>query len=239
MSQLHEARYVFLDVETIPFPDRGVREQLRPPKTHKKPDAIEAWRDAQEASGGLTTHLGEICTIAAAVNGCEIETWVRGPNPPAGSSPLHQFADWLAPHIAPQTVIVVHNWQFDGAQLEMMLIRQGRYGLRNRMADAFNASPYKGRTRDVYDTMLEFPATGRNSYVSLALACAALGIVPPSGEGCDVADQWASGDVDAILDHNVDDVRADRELFSALTGIVFNGMSAYQTDTGQWAKQEG
>ena len=240
-TRIPEARYIFIDVETIPRYDEAVRDSLRPPKTHKKPEAIDAWRSDQFTDkGGLNTHTGEVATLSCAVNGMPVQTWlIDHPNYPDSTDTMRLWPDAIAPHITPQTVFVAHNWAFDGPMIEAMLIDMGRHDIRRRMADAFAVSPYKGRTRDVYDTMIEYPATGRNNYVSLSVACARFGIVPPTGDGADVANQWDDGDVAEIVAHNQDDVRATRELFCRMAGIRFDGMDAYETG-GKWtAKLEG
>lgn len=209
--------FVYFDIETIPCQDEDYLQDLKrkvtPPGNLKKQESIDAWlaenRDsaAQEAMSKTSFDggRGHICTIAWAKNDSPIA--VRHAKTIADErGVLTDFFADLDPYHS--ETLVGHN--ISGFDLGFLRKRAIVLGVTLPDRANFPRDP-KPWDKSILDTMGAW--AGGTNRISMDELCKVLGIAGKEGfDGSMVADAWAKGDHDTIMDYCRDDVWRTREI---------------------------
>ena len=210
---------VTLDIETrAPWlPDETKRRlaDFKRPKALKKPESIEKWNDAfvegSEAYSRLALDplFADIISIAVKLDYGDVVCWVD--NPDDDDCPIDYFARWLAPIVTTNPFLLIgHN--VIGFDAPILWEHLNRYG-HNAMANILRP---RGRykSKQFYDTMLEYPG---DKFLSLKALALAHGWDTIDGfGGADVAAAWDEGRYDDISRYNSLDVELTWKLYKYL-----------------------
>lgn len=209
--------FVYFDIETIPCQSAEyfdkLRQNVKPPATHKKPETIAAWleenRESEAAAIMAKTSFdggrGHVCTIAWAVNNAAPQVR-HAANVQQESDVIAAFFAALDPYHA-QT-LVGHNI----ARFDLRFLRQRAVVLGITLPGR-NSLPRDPKPWDksFFDTMSAW--AGGTDTVSLDNLCAYLGIPGKDGfDGSQVAEAWARGEHDRIAEYCVDDIHRARAI---------------------------
>lgn len=232
---------IYLDVETIPsmnpWAKSEIRDNIKPPATHKKPETVAQWyateADAaadeqwrrQALDGGTA---GEIISIAIVDD--HGRQFVRCRQPGHGEAELLQQAfdaveAWTAADAetllpgrsesfpVDDHYLVAHNASFDAGFLWRRATVHGVPRPR------WLPGPMARAGKDFGCTMLLW--AGYGGRVSLDTLCKALGVASPKGEmtGAGILDAWLAGQFSEIQVYNLADAIAVREIWHRLLGL--------------------
>lgn len=232
---------VYIDLETCPTTDpetiQAIRANIKPPSNYTKPDSIQQWLDtkghqaAEEAVGktALDAALGSIISIAWAVGDESPVCLVREPDSPSDKELIEDFLGHLDRKLRaaavvngderelfrPEPYFIGHHAQFD---LGWLYRRCAIHGLRPPFRLPCPATWRPGR--DFGCTMQAW--CGLRDSISLDRLCKALGIPSPKAPGVDGSmawKWWQAGDLDAVRNYNLGDVRAVREVWNRLESV--------------------
>lgn len=168
------------------------------------------------AKTGLDVVRAEVLCVAVATMGAGPDV-ITGMSEGGERTAMARLAEVLS-ECGPETIWVGHNHaRYD---LPLFLNRWRAHGIRPpEHYPRWTGSRWLGR---VYDTMQHVPS--RNGFVSMAAACALVGLEGKSvawlGEpmsGARVADAYDAGEYDLICEYCAQDVADTRELFKRLT----------------------
>jgi hypothetical protein len=209
---------IFLDIETLPTSDtvrmEALREGIRPPATHKKPETIAKWMatNAEAAyeekfrATALDGTYGQICVIGSATEEGEVATAVDYDE----GQLLENWATMIKAFCNPGRIpyFIGHNVSFD---LQFLWRRAKICGVALDFPLNHNATPWSGK---YFDTMYAWAGKG---YISLTELCRVLGI--ETGEditGAEVYDCWLDGEQDKVAEHCRKDVERVRQAWERL-----------------------
>lgn len=213
---------VTLDIETIPSQSLDViqrfRDDVKPPGNLKKQESIDAWlaenRDASAAEALAKTSFdpayGHIVTIGWAIDDADIDV--------AHAHKVEDEADVLRAFFA--SIGDNHRYTFvghyiGGFDVRFILCRAVVLGVPIPSSIPRDPKPWEGR---IFDTMTAW--AGSRGTISMARLCEALGIDATDDiDGSMVADAWARGDHDAIIEHCRLDVRKARNVWQRFKAV--------------------
>lgn len=228
---------IFFDMETIPGQNPEVmaqivadaekaKQNIRVPKTHKKPEAIESYiaEKAEEIDAGideayrktaLDGAVGQIATISFAVGDGNPLKFYHEAYADTEAQTLAEFFDELRgvfnASSMTRPVFVGHNiLNFD---LPFLWKRSVILGLKPPAFIPFKAKPWD---TTIFDTMIEW--SGMRNLISQDKLSRALGN-PGKGEidGSKVWDYVKAGRIAEVADYNAEDVIAVRANFKRMT----------------------
>lgn len=212
-------RKLFFDIETIPAP-----KQLEPrlKELYEQKKAKKAARAAQGSGSrgnaspqgpqsfsaylrmtSLDGSFGRICCLAYAIDDGEVQAL-------AGDERSILEGFWA--QTTPSTRFVGHNvFDFD---LPFVIKRSRILGVRPSVMPSLA----RYRSHPVYDTMHEWTGWGRSS-VSLHALSVALGLPTSKDDidGSQVADYFAAGKLDEIVEYCKKDVALTRQVYGRMT----------------------
>lgn len=217
-------RFVFFDLETIPCQDPTYRdalaEKITPPGNIKKPESIEKWleenRDSAADEAMAKTSFdgarGHICTIAWAKNkGAVNVAHARTLGEERGV--IEAFFGSLDRYHS--ETLVGHN--ITGFDLAFLRKRAIVLGITLPPNACLPRDP-KPWDKNVHDTMSMWAGGGNR--ISLDDLCNALGIQGKDGfDGSMVAEAWANGEHDTIVEYCKADVEAVRAVHRRFMGV--------------------
>jgi predicted PolB exonuclease-like 3'-5' exonuclease len=201
---------VFIDLETIPSPEKPPLSEVKVPANYSKSEAIAKYQEEHQEEEWRKQSLdpveGRILCICAAVNNEEPVVFT-------GSEDhiLRAFEDWFT-ELPSVVSVVAHNGKsFD---YRFLFLRSLKFG-RRYLINLFN-----GQRRDILeDTMLMLDGTGWKTMVSLDRAARLIGIEGKGGiKGSDVFGMWQRDEIQAIVDYCKNDVKTLRRVYYALKG---------------------
>jgi hypothetical protein len=209
---------IFLDIETLPTSDtvrmEALREGIRPPATHKKPETIAKWmsENAEAAyeekfrATALDGTYGQIWAIGWATEDGHVECAIHSNE----WTLLDTFASNIRRlfKIGRIPYFVGHNVSFD---LQFLWRRAKILGVTLDFPLHHNATPWSGK---YFDTMYAWAGKGK---ISLTELCRVLGI--ETGEditGAEVYDCWLAGEQDKVAEHCRKDVERVRQVWERL-----------------------
>lgn len=209
--------FVYFDIETIPCQNpqylEDLKRKVQAPATYKKQESIDKWlsenRDkaAQEAMSKTSFDggHGHVCTISWAKNDGPIQVRHAKTINQERDVIVEFFGDLDAYH---STTLVGHN--ITGFDIPFLRKRSISLGIEMPDRATFPRDP-KPWDKSVADTMPMWAGgTGR---ISMDNLCSILGIKGKGGfDGSMVADTWARGDHDTIVEYCKDDVWRTREI---------------------------
>lgn len=220
-------RKLFFDIETIPAP-KQLEPRLKELYEMKKAKKAARGGSGSGGSGGsggggggaaysqspqsfagflrmtsLDGSFGRICCLAYAVDDGEVQAF-------AGDE--REILEGFWAQATPGTRFIGHNvFDFD---LPFVIKRSRILGVRPSVMPSLA----RYRSHPVYDTMHEWTGWGRSS-VSLHALSVALGL-PTSKDGIDgsqVADHFAAGKLDEIVEYCKKDVALTRQVYQRMT----------------------
>ena len=209
------ARYLYLDIETIPTADPAVIAEIEanitPPKTISKAETIAAWeaetkpqlvKDAA-AKTALNGAFGSVCCIGWAWGDGDLSSVILDDERDTIDLAMGLMARGKPDGYEP-IVIVGHNV----AGFDIRYLWQRAMVLGIRMPSWFPRDP-KPWSREVHDTMVMW--AGARDFISLDALCRALRL-PGKGNisGADVAGLWERQEYDAIAQYCREDVERVR-----------------------------
>lgn len=214
--------HITVDIETVapPLTDE-LRDQLRSEvKVGNRTKAVaEAYRDAQIDSAHRALSLDplrcQVVTVGMAVD------W---------SDPTAVSLEIALDHLAanPHAILVGHN--LAGFDLPVLAVKAAR--LRHPAARVLwghlSAKPWERRVRDTHAATEMRDIYGKRVTLSLDKLCEVLGLPAPkpgSIDGKGVHDAWQAGNVNAIVEHVLDDVERERRAFVACCELGIGGWS--------------
>jgi len=210
---------VTVDIETR-APDMSEKDRLelvkfKMPKTIKREDTKKKWIDDFLQGGknyqalALDTEFAEIVSIACKVGYSETVCWVDDPE--LDGDPIDYFAMYMDKVVTTSPFIIIgHNViGFDGPILWRHL-KQHKY---SALANVFRPRG-KYKSKQYYDTMLEYPGERFHSLKMLALSHKWNTV--EGFDGADVAHAWRAGRYDEIEEYNVNDVELTWKLYRFL-----------------------
>jgi len=199
---------VYLDIETIPGPNRPTIDDLKVPGNMKKAETIARWKEEQGAAmveemyhkQSLDSMQGQIFCIGCAVND----------DPPQVFDSLDELVVFF--DVNQPSAFVGHNIQrFDAKWLYRHLVQAGF----RDVAGQFNFHPYNG---DIHDTMLMWGCGDRQDHVSLDDLAQFLGVgrKTPGIDGSMVWGLVQAGEGQKVRDYCADDVELTRAVYKRL-----------------------
>jgi hypothetical protein len=216
--------YIYLDIETIPTQSEAVRAEIAasitPPGSMKKAETIAAWEQNDKpqavadaiAKTSFDPAYGHICTIS----------WAIGDEPAgvAHARDVSEEADLLRAFFA---CIPADTWAkpcfvghyISGFDLRFILCRAVILGVPIPPSIPRDPKPWGN---DVFDTMTAW--AGAKGTISMDRLSRAMGL-PGKGDfdGSMVADAWARGDHETIINYCADDVERTREIHRRFTAV--------------------
>lgn len=216
------AKYVYLDIETIPTQDPDlifdIRGQIKPPASLKKQESIDAWfSENGEAAGSdavaktsFDGAKGHVCTIAWATN--------NGPVQSAHVADVAQeklaISDFMSALPAYKSCIIVgHNH----SGFDLPFLRKRAIILGCKLPSAFPRD-VKSWDKGIHDTMTMW--AGARDTISMDNLCKALGIEGKSGmDGSQVAGAWAEGRHEEIERYCREDVERTRAIHQRFLAV--------------------
>lgn len=225
---------IYMDLETGPTTRPELIERatadVRPPAQYKKADSIEKWwaenGEAEKAAALAKTSLnggyGELLTIGFAVNDGPVIVLARADVPDGEQMLLDMFAIALADNARAQAPDHGDWWGvracWIGHNIEDFDLRF--LWQRSRVLGVHLPFPLPleryAKTPSRYDTMKEWGGwQNRIRQQDLELI---LGLTRDDAiTGADVAEHWARGDIETVVNHCKEDVRLLREIHRRLT----------------------
>ena len=210
-----DTNYTYLDIETIPSQSPALLDKLRTevtaPAQYKKPESIKEWiaenadrvaRD-QLAKTSFDPAHGHICTIAWAKDDGEIAS--------SHAETIYDEADTIRAFFSDldkyhSQVFVGHY--VGGFDIRFILCRAVVLGIPIPRSIPRDPKPWSG---NIFDTMIAW--AGQKDRISMDDLCAALGIEGKGDfDGSMVADAWANGEHDKIVEYCRADVWRTREI---------------------------
>ena len=209
--------FLYFDLETIPCQDpeylAELERKVTAPGNIKKPESIKKWLDENRKSAAIDALCktsfdggrGHICTIAWAKNDSPIA--VRHAKTVSDErAVLADFFLEVDPYHA--ETLVGHN--ITGFDLGFLRKRAIVLGVKMPPRSSFPRDP-KPWDKTVLDTMTAF--AGGTNRISMDNLCQILGIEGKDGfDGSMVAEAWANGEHDKIVEYCRDDVYRTREI---------------------------
>lgn len=206
--------FLYFDIETVPCQDDAylevLREKVSAPANYKKAESIEKWldenRDTVAAENmhktGFDGGRGHVCTIAWAANNGDIHG-AHAKDLSQERAVIEMFFDQFDQH---SVTIVGHN--ISGFDIGFLRKRAIVLGIPMPRKQSFPRDP---KPWTVADTMSMWEGgTGR---ISLDNLCDILGLEGKDGfDGSMVAEAWASGEHDKIVDYCKGDVSKIRQI---------------------------
>ena len=221
---------IHFDAETLPTNDPAVIAELeaaiKPPATYSKPESIAKWMEENKAQAlaeavhktGLNGLYGRICVIGYAFDDEE-------PFAVSGDDEKELLESFYS-HVFDRVTQVAHHGLVEGKATFVghNLIGFDLPFLKHRsiinrvkppkcFLDAFNAKPWGN---EVADTMLMW-SSDPHKRGSMDKLCRAFGI-PGKGDfdGSQVAQEWACGDRNKVVEYCKDDVKRTREIYKRI-----------------------
>jgi hypothetical protein len=217
--------YVPIDVETIPSSDETVRamvmENVRPPRTLKKADSIAKWHEEEKPAAVLSAldamsldgATAEIACICFAINDGPVQKIYGGYEGSMIAELIERIGQALKRDYFDQPterlLLIAHNAEFDVGMLRKRAIVQG--------LDRPAWFPWVYRPYDisrVFCTMRQWDSDPQRR-ISLDKLCRILHIPSPKGDvdGSMVAELFAAGEIEKIVNYCAGDVEAVRHCF--------------------------
>ena len=222
---------VFLDIETIPAQSPEVIDRLRAevkaPGNIKKPESIAAWLAENRESAAhdalaktsFDPAMGHICTIGWAIDDDE-PVCAHARDVQDERNVLGAFFNALIPYGRNEFV----GHYITGFDLRFILCRAVVLGVPIPVCVPRDPKPWGA---GVFDTMTAW--AGAKGTISLDRLCVALGIPGKDGfDGSRVAEAWASGEHEAIIEYCADDVRRVREVWRKFQAAQWHPMASKQ-----------
>lgn len=208
---------VFLDLETLPGPERPDPETLTPPGNYKSPDAISKWRaenaDKLYRAQALDSMLGRILTIGFAVDDQDPVAMTLGLEAENEADLLRQFENAIIEECgsAPPTWVAFNGYSFDMPWIWRKAIKHGL----NYLPRKINFDRYKG---NIVDPMRMWHPHDYRGFVKLGDLAAFLGLGTKTDgfDGSMIFDAWQEGRLEEIADYCREDVALVREVFRKL-----------------------
>lgn len=217
---------IYIDIETIPTQSQDVRAEIaaliKPPASMKKAETIAAWEADDKLSAvmdavGKTSFdpaFGHICTIAWAVGEDPVQV--------THASSVDQEADVLRAFFS---VIPTDTWAkprfighyITGFDLRFILCRAVILGV--HIPPTFPRDP-KPWGNDIFDTMTAW--SGAKGSISMDKLARAFGLQGKGGfDGSMVAEAWANGDHETIINYCASDVETTRAIHQRFVAVNF------------------
>jgi DNA polymerase elongation subunit (family B) len=212
---------LFLDIETLaqdPEPFMvPARDEIKVPKTHKKPETIAAYLDEQEAS--IVGELREKSSLEPLLGGTVLAVGLALADGPVGAilpkagdeegerGVLTRLQEKLAAR--PDDVLVTWN----GARFDMEFLRKRalRHGLWSLAQRTFFEKPW---SRGHIDLFPVWQGHDKSAMGKLRAVASFLGIESPDHvRGSQIAELFRAGRVDLVRQHVLEDVRVLREVY--------------------------
>ncbi len=213
-----ENNVIFLDCETIPSQQAGIKEQLlselKCPGNITKESSVATWwttkakvaTDEMYLKTSLSGTTGELISLAWAFNQKDIQCTGRTLEEPE-SKILKTFFSALEEANTDYIKFCAHNAKFD---MKFLWQRSVVLGIRPPIAI------HTGRHPDIIDTMELW--AGYNEYISFDVLCHALGFPGKTGmSGVDVWPAVQAGEYDKIREYNMDDIKQLRQCYRKMT----------------------
>ncbi|AGW13777.1 hypothetical protein DGI_2003 [Megalodesulfovibrio gigas DSM 1382 = ATCC 19364] len=224
-----------MDIETIPGPIPPVLDldNIKVPKTHKKPEAIkeyieskraelEAGKDDEWAKQALHLAQAQIVCIGWAVNDGPVKTVVAPPPTPADNPRIDERAvltafvrdlQAMGRFEDPKIIWVGHNFaSFDAPRL---LLRAWKYGL-YWLPEHLHADRYKS---NIDDTMEMARGGAWKDFVKLDDLAAFFGLPVKTSHGSEVWGMWKEGRRQELADYCAHDVALTRAVHNRLKPV--------------------
>lgn len=206
---------LFVDIETLPTdrPDiiADISTGITPPANISKPETIAKWESEKKPEAvaeavhktGLSGAFGRVCVIAFAFDDGKTFA-VHGDDE---SAVVGGFAAALTEK---KHRVVGHNVQFD---IRFIWQRAMILGLDLPSWWPVRAKPWDSAS--LYDTMTEFAGVGQR--ISLDKLCKAFGLEGKGDiDGSKVAQAWADGRKQEVIDYCAQDVERVRKLYKLM-----------------------
>lgn len=192
---------ILLDIETARDPSVPVPDPGQPPASWRDPAKIDRWkresREKKAAAMALSPHTGRVVVVTASVDDAQPVSFF---GPDEGET-LREFGAWVASVDAEggdlHALCAYNGLDFDFPFLAWRAALVGEGELARRAScrshgDALHVDPYDRRIGG-----------------SLAVAAASVGHHHPSPAGGGLVSAWLeAGNIDAIIQHGVDDILA-------------------------------
>ena len=203
---------LFIDIETIPCqqPDlcAALVERIAPPSNYKDPEKIAAWKADKTASvvaaTGLDGTFGEVCCIGVALDNAAPIAFTGHE-----TDILSQFIDYLVDDVGVMTHPMWIGHNICGFDLRYLWQRHIIHGLRMPVGIPHNAKPWSD---GVFDTLYEWCGADTRNH-GLDMLCQVFGIATKPHKSSEVAELHRAGNLQAIEELCLHDVRATRELY--------------------------
>lgn len=211
---------IYFDIETLQCTDADVIEQLKntikPPATHKKPETIMAWmiENADNALADLVAKTsfdgmyGSVACIAWAKDDGEVSATHQDESE---GDIIQNFYDDIS-----SRDIVFCGQNIAGFDLPFLKHRSMILRIKPPVSllAAMNA---KSWDNCIQDTMLMW-SPDREKRASMEKLCKAFGIAGKDGfDGSQVNNAWTTGDRNKVIEYCKDDVIRTREIYKRLT----------------------
>jgi hypothetical protein len=215
---------IYLDIETLPAQSDAVKadiaEGVKPPGTLKKAETIAAWEQNDKpqavadavAKTSLDPAAGHICTISWAIGDAEPEA--------AHAFTIDQEADVLRAFFAaiPTDTYAAPTFvghYIGGFDLRFILCRSVILGVPIPPQIPRDPKPWD---KSIFDTMTAW--AGAKGTISMDRLCKALGMDGKGDfDGSKVAQAWADGQHETIIEYCKDDVRKTRAIHSRFVAV--------------------
>ena len=206
---------LFIDIETVPSGNKKVWDHIKATMKHpanmSKPETIKAWYDNPDNfkklldKTSLDGAFGNIAVMCVAADEGEVVHFTG-----SEESILKEFLKLYRDLHTPPTLIGHNITGFD-----IDFIQKRMFALRLGQLFSYGSRPWNVAC---VDTMLMFSGLTKG-YISLPSLCLSLGVEKPLDEidGSQVAEAWANGERDKVIDHCRSDVIATRDCYQAMT----------------------
>lgn len=208
---------IFLDIETIPGPDKPSWEDVAAPANYKDPDKILAYKQAHVEDAwrrqALDSMKGEIVCIGWALDDEPAHALTRSTDG-TEKALLLKFWECIEGGVlcTPPQIVGWNVKQFDVPYIWRKAIKYAMTHLR----DFCQRTSRTG----CLDLMLEWGANYKD-YISLDAVSYFLGFRGKATQGDQIFDFWLAGDIKTIGDHCLEDVELTRNIYRRMYG--YNG----------------
>lgn len=211
--------YVYLDIETLPADWNADQKRAyatkRVPKTHKKPDAIQAWIEENEERLWRDTSFdplrGRLACVGLAINDMDPLCWAH-PDP---AELLEKVRSEVGLYVdGSEPVFVGHNVR----TFDIPFLRKLAFRFHPLLARALPSTRW---SKAIHDTMEMWAGTDYQDKTSLGDIAEFLGLgsKTPGIDGSMVADLWRSPDgAVQVMEYCRQDVNLTRRIHRHLLG---------------------
>ena len=209
---------VFIDIETIPGPQKPRLEDIPAPGNYKDPSKIQAYKEGklEEAyrSQALDSMAGELLAIGIAIDDEPAQVEIRGLN---GRDTELDLLAWLVNRTKNLSPImwVGHNVKsFDLQWIWRRCIQTGLYELARKI-------PRERYSKQIIDTMELWAGPDYRDRTSLSKIAKFLSLdgKPEGMDGSKVYDAYIAGDLKSIAAYCAHDVDLTRKIFRQIEGL--------------------